>query len=178
MEADLTTLWGQDEIDRLPAVWERWLDALHVILIALGDGVPERVSLRDVAALPAGCLAVWLDVDVEREVDALWQIRPSSALAGNALAGALCMSAVAEVVPEVAQYGCAPLIEPDAALRDWLERSGVINAMQGTSRTIVPVRRYTVLTPFPFRRGCGVCALRAGCVRARMRARDGCTPFG
>ena len=65
-----------------------------------------------------------------------------------------------------ADVSCAPLPVLSSLQRDILVREGLLAQEQGAhSVTAIPImiRRYAVLTWYPFRGGCAVCALRGTC---------------
>ena len=104
-------------------------------------------------------LLIWLDSTVEKEVDAAWSASPSEGFRLNALAQAMCMAAVRELLPEIEDAGCAPAPKPTQALKQALAAEGVPYAGRGPALE----RRYALLTPFPFKGGCEICCLRQEC---------------
>ena len=126
--------------------WEEWLPRLHALALA-GE--------------KKGCLAVWLEAEVEEAVDAAWKESPAKGFRLNALAQTLCMCAVHELIPEVEEAGCAPAPEFYPELVGVLNDAG-LPCMQGS---LSLGRRYAVLTPYPFRGGCEICSLGEACPR-------------
>ncbi len=137
------TLGNESRLDgaamqRLMDCWEAWQEGAQARLIELGEA---RYAL------------VWLDEAIEREIDAAWKESPSTGFLLNVLAEMLVSELVAEIVPEVAEFGCAPVPEVSEALGAALADEGVPwgGAALG--------RRYAVLTGLPFAGGCEVCRL-------------------
>ncbi len=126
--------------------WQRWRELLRVRRIATGN---EQYVL------------VWLEAGVETEIEKLWEQAPSRAFSVNNLAQAMLMAVIRDLVPEVAQAGCAPVPKPNQRLRQALEQAGVPWNQSGTLE-----RQYAMLTPYPFRGGCEICHLRQECPNA------------
>lgn len=142
---------GGAVLERVLAQWEAWLPLLRVCQITSG---------------PASWLAVWLPKEVETAVDETWAQSASEGFQLNALAQYLCMSAVQELLPQVAAGGCAPSPKPTAELRGALEDLG-LPYQSGDSSLLG--RRYAVLTYFPFKGGCEVCHMRPMCPKGQGR---------
>lgn len=139
---------GGAALDRLVALWREWLPALQVYTVT---------------ADKTEYLAVWLDIVVEEAVDAAWATSPSQAYLDNALAQALCMSAVHSLLPEIEDAGCAPAPRPTPALRAALESADLPYKDGGPALT----RRYAVVTPYPFKGGCEICHLQKQCPKGQ-----------
>lgn len=135
-----------DALESLGVLWENWAQKLAALQI--GGGAHPW-------------LAVWLPASVEEAVDAAWSQSPSQGYLMNCLAQYMCMSAVQELLPQTAAGGCAPAPRPDAALRAPLEELALVGANGAL------VRRYAVITYYPFRGGCEICALNADCPKAQ-----------
>ncbi len=135
-------------MQRLMDRWEAWQNC---------DYARARVIELDGAQYALA----WLDEAVEREADAAWKESPSAGFLLNALAEMLVGELIAELAPEVAEFGCAPLPEVSEALRAALTAEGVPwgGAALG--------RRYAVLTGLPFAGGCEVCRLEPDCPKRR-----------
>lgn len=131
--------------EQLGSLWERWLPLLQV---------------REIKVDGKSILAVWLPEEVEREVDELFDRSPSQGFMINNLAQYICMAAIAEMLPAVAQGNCAPSPEPGLALTEALEEAG-LPCRPGA--TILPDRRYATITWYPFRGGCEVCSMQDNC---------------
>ena len=141
-----TRLGGQ-VMEDLADAWERWLPHLHVMKLDTG-------KIR--------YLLVWLDEDVETEVDNTWKESATDGFRLNALAQTMCMCSVYQVEPEVEDAGCAPAPRPTEALRLALETEGIPYQEDGPTLS----RRYAVLTHFPFRGACDICFLQPDCPKA------------
>lgn len=104
-------------------------------------------------------LAVWLPKEVETEVDDSWTNSPSQAWLLNALAQFLCMSAIREKIPPIADGGCAPAPDPTLTLKNALVEAGLdVDQDSGILQ-----RKYAIVTWYPFKGGCEVCSLRENC---------------
>ena len=84
---------GGKVVEELADVWERWLPKLHAIKLETGKG---------------RYLALWLDTDVEEEVDREWAKSSEYGYRLSALAQTMCQCAVYQLMPEVEEAGCAP----------------------------------------------------------------------
>lgn len=131
-------------MERLELLWDKWLSHLEA---------------RRFDRTGRGFLLVWLGREVEEEVDAAWAVSPSEGYRCNALAQALLMAALRELLPEIEEAGCAPAPSPSQALKNALAAEGVPYRGEGPALD----RRYALLTPFPFKGGCGVCSLQQEC---------------
>lgn len=125
----------------LTACWDKWKNSLKITPIGAG---------------PQSAVAVWLPEHVEREIDAAWEKSPGEGFMLNNLAQYLCMTAVGAIVPQTSDLGCAPAPEMSPELEQ---------ALAGSPYGASGSRRYGVLTWWPFRGGCEICALRQGCPR-------------
>ncbi|MBQ3170829.1 MAG: hypothetical protein IJB53_02740, partial [Mailhella sp.] len=122
------TRLGGSVLEEMANTWERWLPKLHALKIETGKG---------------RYLALWLDPEVEEEVDAE---RAKSAEYGyrmSALAQTMIQCAVYQLLPEVEEAGCAPAPQPTALLCDALAAEGL--DYQEDTHSILP--KYSVLTP-------------------------------
>ena len=144
-------------ISRLAAIWRRWQGHLCGRTFSVEGG--------------HGAVCVWLRPAVEAAVDEAWAVRPSEGFMLHTLALELCMAAVRHLLPQAAglRAGCAPLPGFSSAQGSLLSGSGAPIAWEeGREAAPALLRRYAVLTWLPFRGGCEVCALRAGCGKAGM----------
>ena len=151
------TRLGGSVLEEMANTWERWLPKLHALKIETGKG---------------RYLALWLDPEVEEEVDAE---RAKSAEYGyrmSALAQTMVQCAMYQLLPEVEEAGCAPAPQPTATLCDALAAEGL--DYQHDTHSMLP--KYSVLTPFPFRGACDICFLRKDCPKANGQA-GGVTSF-
>lgn len=146
-----TRLGGQ-VMETLAEAWERWLPKLNILTLTTADG---------------RYLVLWLNEDVEREVDEVWARSATEGFRLNALAQTLIMGAVYQVLPEVESAGCAPAPRPTPALAAALEAEGVPYQEPGGPTLC---RRFSVLTHVPFRGACDICHLRDNCPKAAAHA--------
>jgi len=141
---------GGQIMENLADAWERWLP--HVNALKLDTGKGRRY------------LAVWLDEEVEQEVDRVWEQSPSEGFRLNALAQTMIMGAVYQIEPEVESAGCAPAPRPNPDLSTALKAEGIPVQEPGSPSLC---RRFSVLTNFPFRGACEICHLREDCPKAK-----------
>lgn len=134
-------------MDRCMALWKQWSEDLLVQCLLVDEKKYLLVVLGD---------------SVENAVDAAWDKAPAEAFFLNALAQTLCMCAVHDVLPEVQEAGCAPSPRVSESLRQALETAGVPYQGQGPSLS----RRFAVVTHYPFKGGCEICALKDNCPKA------------
>jgi hypothetical protein len=138
-------------VDKLMKKWAAWVPLLYARRL-----LPEDQPY----------LAVWLDASVEAEVDKSFAASPSEGFLLNSLAQTLCMSAVHDLLPFVAETGCAPLPEFTPALAELLEQQGLRKPVPAGPEEKPPLtlsRRYAVLTRYSFDLGCPDCALSEEC---------------
>lgn len=144
--AEASRLDDRDATECL-VLWEEWRAHLSCVAVTAGG---------------QAFLAVWLDGQVDRAVDAAWGKSPSRGFLLNALAQTLCMCAVRDRIPEIAAAGCAPAPCPTPELTQALTAAGLpARAGGGLAFSL----RYVVVTPFPFSGGCNACALAPACPR-------------
>ena len=170
VSAGLEGVSGGVDLCPYAALWQSWQAYLRSRVLA-----PEDVEGH-------GAVCVWLERPVEEAVDAAWARSPSEGYALHCLALELCMAAVRVLAPRIGgkEAGCAPVPalcrEQRAELADCgLLRGKMENetspisaqpcgqAEQGGPAAPVLLRRYAVLTWYPFRGGCTVCLLREDC---------------
>ena len=148
---------GGKVIEELADTWERWLPKLHALKIETGKG---------------RYLALWLDRDVEEEVDAEYAKSSEYGYRMSALAQTMIQCATYQLLPEVEEAGCAPAPQPTALLCDALAAEGL--DYQDETHSMLP--KYSVLTPYPFRGACDICFLRKDCPKANGQG-GGITSF-
>jgi hypothetical protein len=105
-----------------------------------------------------GFLILWLDKPVEDEVEGIWQDSPSAGMAFHNLAIHMVMSAMQNLVPELAERGCAPLPKPTKDVLAAFKKLGLEWNKEGTVN-----RQFAVFTNMPALTGCGTCILKAKC---------------
>ena len=148
MSVSQETRVGSDVMSALADAWDRWL---------------PHARARHIETSGGGYLLAWLGEQVEEDVDDKWEERPSEAFLFNALAQVMCMGIVHYLVPEVEDAGCAPAPKPVDELIDALEAEGVPYMIAGEPGLS---RRFAVVTHYPFRGGCEICALVKDCPKA------------
>lgn len=105
-----------------------------------------------------GYVILWLDQAVEDEVEGIWQDSPGAGMAFHNLAIHMLMSAVQNLVPELAEKGCAPLPKPDKAVLAAFKKLGLVWNKEGTVN-----RQFAVFTNMPALTSCGTCILKPKC---------------
>ena len=151
------TRLGGRVLEEMADTWERWLPKLHAIKLETGKG---------------RYLALWLDPEIEEEVDAERAKSVEYGYRMSALAQTMIQCAVYQLLPEVEEAGCAPAPQPTGLLCDALEAEGL--DYQDDTHSILP--KYSVLTPYPFRGACDICYLRKECPKANGQG-NGITSF-
>lgn len=139
---------GGEVMERLERLWSAWAAELTTQIMKVDGQSYLLVSLGDA---------------VERAVDAAWTLSPAEGFRHNALAQTLCMAAVQEQIPEIADSGCAPAPRPSEALAAALREAGVPYRGQGPTLE----RRFATLTAHPFRGGCETCCMAKECPRTQ-----------
>ncbi len=152
MSTSQETRLGGDTMDKLSDLWDSWVGFAHAKKITIGE---------------ESFLLAWLGQEVEDAVDTMWEEAPSEAFLHNALAQVMCMGIVHNILPEVELEGCAAAPRATDALADALETEGVAYLNPGEPGL---ERRYAVVTYFPFKGGCGVCALQKGCPKGNPKS--------
>lgn len=145
MNLSQETRLSQEALAGLGDLWEKWHASLKTVHIKAG---------RD------SWLAIWLPEEVESEVDEAWRKSPGEGYLINSLAQYLCMAAVNSLLPQIVDAGCAPCPAPDIKLKQALDEIGL---GQPGGEDLSVLRRYAILTHYPFRGGCEICALQADC---------------
>jgi len=134
------------ELSALEQLWPRTLNALHAWRIDAG---------------PQGSwLLLWLDETLERAVEERFEHSPAQGFLEHALAVHCVMAAAANLVPELASHGCAPVPEPHPAVGWAVNELGLSWPERDTL-----CRRYSLLTRMPFAGGCEDCTLAHNCPR-------------
>lgn len=105
-----------------------------------------------------GFVILWLEKPVEDEIEGIWQDSPTAGMAFHNLAIHMVMSAVQNLVPELADRGCAPLPKPDKAVLAAFKKLGLEWNKEGTVN-----RQFAVFTNMPAIASCGTCILKAKC---------------
>lgn len=117
----------------------------------------QNLNIMQISANKNKWLAVWLPEEIETAVDNVWKTSPSQGYLLNALAQYCCMTVIQELLPQVADGGCAPAPEQNGDLRNSLKKLNIVTE-DGTLK-----RRYSIISYYPFKGGCEICALSAEC---------------
>lgn len=133
---------SSEALDAMNDLWQKWTGLIRAEKVSAGQD---------------SCLAIWLPAEIEAEIDSAWEKSPSEGFMLNNLAQYLCMAAVAELVPQTIDIGCAPTPRMSKDMEAAAANCGA--TLDGK------LARYAVLTWFPFRGGCEICALSNGCPR-------------
>lgn len=148
MEFARETRMATETLEKLIEYWERWQPELRAAQIKHGGN---------------SWVAIWLPEEIEGETDRVWERSPGEGFLINALAQYMCMAAVRTILPQAADGGCAPSPKPNAALDGALAELGLMEAGKGNGGIL---RRYAVLTYYPFRGGCEICAMQEDCPKS------------
>lgn len=129
--------------EKLEKLWDEWSPLLKI---------------RNLKQDGKSWLAVWLPEEVERGVDKAWEEAPGHGYLVHNLAQFICMSAVQDLIPQTLQGACAPSPKTTPECVSALAEEGFLNPKTGA-----PLRRYGVLTYYPFKGGCEVCVIKDQC---------------
>ncbi|BBD06814.1 hypothetical protein [Desulfovibrio ferrophilus] len=133
----------EETINELSALWDTLTNGIQVKRIDNGTG---------------SWLLIWLEKHIEQQVERCWETSPHRGFLEHALAVDYVMAAAADLIPEIAAHGCAPIPEPSPAVREAAEELGLSWPERHTLN-----RRYALLTPLPWKGGCSACHLNANC---------------
>lgn len=128
-------------------IWAKWKEALSAYAIHANTG---------------SRLILWLDSSIEDEIDRAWRKSPHHGYMLHSLALDLTMTATADIIPEIARHGCAPVPPDTPDILSALESLG-LKCAGGT----LSCNRFAVLTFFPWRGGCNACALASDCPKLK-----------
>ena len=135
-----------DLLEEIEPRFDGWQQHLKAYRLSAGD---EKAP---------GFVILWLEKPVEDEIEGIWQDSPSAGMAFHNLAIHMVMSAVQNLVPELADRGCAPLPKPDKAVLAAFKKLGLEWSKEGTVN-----RQFAVFTNMPALASCGTCILKAKC---------------
>lgn len=136
-------------LEKMLALWDDWQQLLKIVQIQHGKN---------------SWLAIWLPEEVESAVDSAWNEIPSEGFLLNSMAQYFCMVAVEQLLPQVADGGCAPSPKPGKMLEEGLNQLGLVDPAKGGLNLL---RRYAILTHYPFKGGCEICAMRDNCPKVQ-----------
>lgn len=131
-----------ETFEKLQELWQDWQNILKIKNLR-----QDKNSL----------LAVWLPEEVEKAIDNAWDESPGKGYLFHNLAQYMCMAVIQELIPLTAEGACAPAPRTDSEILAALQDENFINA-----ENEIP-RRYSVLTYYPFKGGCEICALQDQC---------------
>jgi hypothetical protein len=127
-------------------LWDKWKKHLHAYRLGVKKGY----------------VVVWFDHEIEDEVDRIWNETPAKGFHSQCVAQTMIMQTMRELMPEVADQGCAPMPEPNKILKRSLEPLGL--ALHDSGLNV----KYGVITPFPVKEGCTACSLEQTCPKKCM----------
>ena len=139
---------ANEALEHLISLWESWRNELQAVTIQHKG---------------KSGLAIWLPEGIERYVDEAWQKSPGEGFLINGLAQYMCMAAVQDVIPQAADGGCAPSPQPALPLTEALGELGLIDRAKSGLNLL---RRYAILSYYPFKGGCEICAMWEQCPKA------------
>lgn len=148
MSTSQETRIGGELMEKLSDAWDRWL---------------PMAKARHIQSGQESYLLAWLEEGVENDIDEAWEQSPSEAFMFNALAQVMCMGIVHSLIPQVEDAGCAPAPRPTDTLIEALEAENVPYLTPGEPGL---VRRYAVVTHYPFKGGCEICVLQHQCPKS------------
>lgn len=137
-------------LQKLMALWEDW---------------SQKVSAFEVRQGNQAWLAVWLPQDVEDFIDEAWQSSPAAGYLYNCLAQYLNMTVIDALIPQISGNMCAPAPRPTTEMLEALEEAG----LPYTRDSLMPLRRYAIVTHYPFKGGCEICHLRPSCPKGNNK---------
>jgi hypothetical protein len=135
-----------DLLEEIEPRFDGWQQHLKAYRLSAGD---EKAP---------GYVVLWLEKPVEDEIEGIWQDSPSAGMAFHNLAIHMVMSAVQNLVPELADKGCAPLPKPDKDVLAAFKKLGLTWNKEGTVS-----RQFAVFTNMPALTSCSACMLKAKC---------------
>lgn len=146
-----TRLEGET-FEKLQELWQKWLSLLIV---------------KNIKQDKKSWLAVWLPEEVEKQIDETWDDSPGGGYLLHNLAQYLCMATIQELIPQTLDGACAPSPDITPECRQYLIDEKFFNANAGS-----PSRRYGVLTYYPFKGGCEICAVKEECPKGSVGELD------
>ncbi len=149
--AQIKGLEGRETVELLE-FWSKWRPCLRVYFLGRKKGY----------------LAIYMERQVEDEIDAIWEQSPSKGFKMQALVQTMIMGVLRELMPEVSRNQCAPVPRPGKVLKKSLSRIGLELFDEGALNY-----KYSTLTYYPFRNGCDVCYLLSTCPKINLPKMEG-----
>jgi hypothetical protein len=115
-----------------------------------------------------GYLAVYMEREVEDEIDAIWEKSPSKGFRLQALVQTMIIGVLRELMPEIAHNQCAPVPKPGKVLKKSLSKVGLELFDEGSLNY-----KYSTLTHYPFKHGCDSCFLMDSCPKINLPRMQG-----
>lgn len=147
MEINQTKRMDQGMLERLEEYWAKWSKKINAYKLTPSFAKEDE-----------GYLLIFLDEDVEKDVDALVDAGEADPDSFHNLAITLVMSSAASIMPEISEQGCAPLPKPAVEIQDKAEELGFVWLGEGESN-----RRYALFTHHPYVGGCSSCTQSDTC---------------
>ncbi len=129
--------------EKLQKVWKEWTPLLNI---------------KNLKQDKNSWVAVWLPEDVEKSVDKAWQDSSKLGYLYHNLAQFICMSVIHELIPQTLDGACAPAPKTSPECTAKLLKEGFLSPENNA-----PIRRYSILTWYPFKGGCEICTVKSKC---------------
>ncbi|MGE4293751.1 MAG: hypothetical protein AB7E32_16255 [Desulfovibrio sp.] len=150
-EISKETRIDQDLMDELEERWNTW---------------KAHLNARKLTNAKSGnaYLLLWLDKDVDSEIEGIWQDSPTAGMSFHNLAITMVMISARHLIPELDQGQCAPLPKPGPAVQDAFESLGLSWNAEGTLD-----HQFAVFTHMPYKGGCAICFLSDTCPNSQVK---------
>ncbi|WP_243547101.1 hypothetical protein [Pseudodesulfovibrio tunisiensis] len=152
MEIAQETRLDQDLMEEFEPRWDKWLNHCRAYHLENTQGEGSFALL-------------FLEEEVEDEIEGIWQDSPTHGLLFHSLAITMVMTAAQDLIPELASGHCAPLPRPGKGILDAFAELGLTWNDEGTVN-----RKYAVLTPYPYNGGCEICYMSETCPKSTVRS--------
>lgn len=146
------TRFSQDLMDEFEPRWDSWLEKINAYEISNTEG-------------SGNFMLIYLDKEVDEEIDAIWDDSPTMGLSFHNLAVCMVMTAAKSLMPELEDGKCAPLPRAGLGVQEAVEALGI----EWTSENAIN-RKYAVYTPYPYSGGCEICTMSNSCPNSTMRS--------
>ncbi|WP_147821937.1 hypothetical protein [Salidesulfovibrio onnuriiensis] len=131
--------------------WTAWLNSLHAFHVENQEGA-------------GSFLLIYLDKDVDEEIDHIWNDSPAFGLSFHNLAVCMVMTAAKSLIPELDEGRCAPLPRAGEGVREAVRDLGIEWNDQNTIN-----RKFAVFTPYPYSGGCEICSMSGSCPNSTLQ---------